>query len=65
MIAPAPAKINLALVVGPLREDGKHEVATVLQAVDLADRISLEPWGPSQPAEVVEPLAEPAAVERR
>jgi len=30
-----------------------------------ADRISLEPWGPSQPAEVVEPLAEPAAVERR
>ena len=25
----APAKINLALVVGPLRDDGKHEVATV------------------------------------
>jgi 4-diphosphocytidyl-2-C-methyl-D-erythritol kinase len=39
----APAKINLALVVGPTRPDGKHEVATVLQAVDLADRISLEP----------------------
>jgi 4-diphosphocytidyl-2-C-methyl-D-erythritol kinase len=39
----APAKINLALVVGPKRPDGKHEVATVLQAVDLADRISLEP----------------------
>jgi 4-diphosphocytidyl-2-C-methyl-D-erythritol kinase len=39
----APAKINLALVVGPLRPDGKHEVATVLQRVDLADRISLEP----------------------
>ena len=38
----APAKINLALVVGPKRADGKHEVATVLQAVDLADRISLE-----------------------
>ena len=41
--APAPAKINLALVVGPLREDGKHEVATVLQRVDLADRVALEP----------------------
>jgi 4-diphosphocytidyl-2C-methyl-D-erythritol kinase len=27
--APAPAKINLALVAGPLREDGKHEVVTV------------------------------------
>ncbi len=38
----APAKINLALVVGPKRPDGKHEVATVLQAVDLTDRISLE-----------------------
>ena len=29
MIAPAPAKINLALVVGPLRADGLHEVVTV------------------------------------
>jgi len=24
--APAPAKINLALVVGPLRDNGKHEL---------------------------------------
>jgi 4-diphosphocytidyl-2-C-methyl-D-erythritol kinase len=24
------AKINLALVVGPLRKDGKHEVVTLL-----------------------------------
>jgi 4-diphosphocytidyl-2-C-methyl-D-erythritol kinase len=39
----APAKINLALVVGPLRPDGKHEVATVLERVELADRISLAP----------------------
>jgi 4-diphosphocytidyl-2-C-methyl-D-erythritol kinase len=41
--APAPAKINLALVVGPVREDGKHEVATVLQRVDLGDRVAVEP----------------------
>lgn len=41
--APAPAKINLALVVGPRRDDGKHEVATVLQRVALADRVSLAP----------------------
>jgi 4-diphosphocytidyl-2-C-methyl-D-erythritol kinase len=41
--APASAKINLALVVGPLREDGKHEVLTVLQRVGLSDRIDLEP----------------------
>jgi 4-diphosphocytidyl-2-C-methyl-D-erythritol kinase len=39
----AYAKLNLALVVGPLREDGKHEVATVLQAVDLHDDVELEP----------------------
>jgi 4-diphosphocytidyl-2-C-methyl-D-erythritol kinase len=39
----APAKINLALVVGPLRADRKHEVATVLQRVDLADELTLEP----------------------
>lgn len=38
----APAKLNLALVVGPKRADGKHEVATVLQRVALADTISLE-----------------------
>jgi 4-diphosphocytidyl-2-C-methyl-D-erythritol kinase len=40
---PAPAKVNLALVVGPLRADGKHELATVYQRVDLGDRISVEP----------------------
>ena len=40
--APAAAKINLALVVGPLRDDGKHEVLTVLQRIDLVDRIELE-----------------------
>ena len=41
--APAPAKINLALVVGPAREDGKHQVTTVLQRIDLGDRVSIEP----------------------
>jgi 4-diphosphocytidyl-2-C-methyl-D-erythritol kinase len=39
--APAPAKVNLALVVGPPRDDGKHEVLTVLQRIDLVDRIDL------------------------
>ena len=37
----AHAKINLALVVGPVRPDGKHEVATILQRIDLVDRIAL------------------------
>jgi 4-diphosphocytidyl-2-C-methyl-D-erythritol kinase len=41
--AAAPAKINLALVVGPLRPDGKHELVTVYQRVALADQVWLEP----------------------
>jgi 4-diphosphocytidyl-2-C-methyl-D-erythritol kinase len=39
---PAPAKLNLAHVVGPRRDDGYHEVATVLQRLDLADRVTVE-----------------------
>jgi 4-diphosphocytidyl-2-C-methyl-D-erythritol kinase len=41
--ASAPAKINLALVVGPLRKDGKHELLTVYQRIGLADRIDVDP----------------------
>ncbi len=41
--APAFAKINLGLVVGPLRANGKHEVVTVLQRIDLHDTITLTP----------------------
>ena len=41
--AVAAAKINLALVVGARRGDGLHDVATVLQRVDLCDRLELEP----------------------
>ncbi len=40
--AEAPAKINLALVVGGTRPDGLHEVATILQRIDLCDTVSLE-----------------------
>jgi 4-diphosphocytidyl-2-C-methyl-D-erythritol kinase len=39
----ATAKVNLALVVGPTGADGRHEVCTVLQRLDLADRVALEP----------------------
>lgn len=41
--APATAKLNLGLVVGPVRDDGKHEVTTVLQRLALADRVELTP----------------------
>ena len=72
--APATAKLNLALVVGPLREDGKHEVVTVLQRLDLADRVSVEPAasltvsgfdGDTLVRAALEALAEAAGVEPR
>jgi 4-diphosphocytidyl-2-C-methyl-D-erythritol kinase len=37
------AKVNLALVVGPVREDGLHELTSVVQRVDLADELELAP----------------------
>ena len=39
----APAKINIYLGVGPLREDGYHELATVFQAVNLHDELTVVP----------------------
>jgi 4-diphosphocytidyl-2-C-methyl-D-erythritol kinase len=50
-VALAPAKLNLALVVGPLQENGRHELATVFQRIALADRIELEP-APRQRLEI-------------
>lgn len=40
--ARAHAKLNLSLVVGPLRADGMHAVATVIQAIDFHDDVELE-----------------------
>ena len=40
--ARAYAKLNLGLVVGPRRDDGKHEVVTVLMRIDLHDDIALD-----------------------
>jgi 4-diphosphocytidyl-2-C-methyl-D-erythritol kinase len=41
----AHAKVNLALVVGPTRPDGKHELLTLYQRVELADEVAVEPAG--------------------
>ena len=38
----AAAKVNLALEVLGRRDDGYHEIATVMQAVDLSDKLVLE-----------------------
>jgi len=39
----APAKVNLALLVGPLRPDGFHEIASLELPVTLADTVTLTP----------------------
>lgn len=39
----APGKVNVCLLLGPVRAaDGRHELASVVQAVTLADRVVLE-----------------------
>ena len=46
MLVPAFAKINLTLEVLGLRSDGYHEIKTVLQTINLADEIDIQP-GPN------------------
>ena len=37
----APAKLNLCLYVGPIREDGLHEIRSLFEPLELADRLQL------------------------
>ena len=40
--APAPAKVNLCLFLGPTRdEDGRHELVTVFQSLSLWDEVEM------------------------
>lgn len=41
LTAPAPAKVNLVLEVTGVRADGFHEIDTVLQTLELADRVDV------------------------
>ena len=43
--ARAPGKVNLCLFVGEPREDGLHPLVSVVQALSLADELTLEPAG--------------------
>jgi 4-diphosphocytidyl-2-C-methyl-D-erythritol kinase len=38
----APAKVNLALLVGPVRPDGYHEIASLMLPISLADLVTVE-----------------------
>lgn len=41
MILRAAAKLNLCLFVGPTREDGLHELASIFEPLDLADELTI------------------------
>jgi 4-diphosphocytidyl-2-C-methyl-D-erythritol kinase len=41
VVARAPGKVNLCLFLGPVRDDGRHEVATLIESVSLADELEL------------------------
>jgi 4-diphosphocytidyl-2-C-methyl-D-erythritol kinase len=53
MTEDAPAKINLCLFVGPIREDGRHELVSVMESISLADTLHLEPLASEGEDEVV------------
>jgi 4-diphosphocytidyl-2-C-methyl-D-erythritol kinase len=41
VIERAPAKINVCLFLGPQRPDGRHELVTVFQPIDIRDSVTL------------------------
>jgi 4-diphosphocytidyl-2-C-methyl-D-erythritol kinase len=43
VILTAPAKINLCLRLGPPRADGFHRITTLFAAIEMSDRLELEP----------------------
>lgn len=53
--ARAPAKVNLCLLVGSVRGDGRHEVVTVLESLSLCDELELTVPADADADEVVCP----------
>ena len=42
VVVRVPAKVNLQLSVGPLGEDGYHEVVSVFQAISIFDEVTIK-----------------------
>ncbi|HEX4189289.1 MAG TPA: hypothetical protein VHY83_15475 [Solirubrobacteraceae bacterium] len=48
----APAKVNLGLFLGPVREaDARHELVSVMQSISLADELTLGPAAEDAPGD--------------
>lgn len=43
LTAEAPGKLNLCLYLGPTRDDGLHEIASLFESVSLADTLTIRP----------------------
>jgi 4-diphosphocytidyl-2-C-methyl-D-erythritol kinase len=41
LTALAPGKVNLSLLLGGVRDDGRHELVTLIESVSLADEVTL------------------------
>lgn len=53
LTSPARAKVNLCLFVGPLRADGRHEVVTLMDSLELCDDVELAVGPPGLAADEV------------
>ena len=54
----APAKVNLCLFMGGTRDDGRHELVTLLESITLADELCLRTLDEGRPDEVACPGVE-------
>ena len=60
----APAKLNLCLYVGPVRDDGLHEIASIFEPLELADEIEITESGGGSDEVICAEIPEPNLVER-
>ncbi len=58
----APAKLNLTLEVLGRREDGFHELASIVQTIDLTDIVELQPASTSPGVVIVDGSGRPAPI---
>jgi 4-diphosphocytidyl-2-C-methyl-D-erythritol kinase len=58
LTARAPGKVNLCLFLGPVREDGRHELVTLFESVSVADEVAVALLGRGACDEVVCPGVE-------
>lgn len=60
----APAKLNLCLYVGPTREDGLHEIASIFEPLELCDELSVSDAGGAADEVVCAEVGGPNLVEK-